>query len=216
MTREVPPRILFVAVLTALGAVLSADDDVKFISTFKSIDAGAVSFTGKKVAAMVISDDMSLRLPVEDALARELSNRGMQGVATYRIAPKEELAGPERAKPWFEKNKIDGVVALRPVSVTTRTDSTPGIWSSGPYSTFWGYYGYGWTHTYAYIPLGGRQTETKVRVENTIYSVPRDALMWAALVEVTNPRNLPSFLGEIVTETVKEMQKQGLAKAQAK
>ena len=82
-------RAVTLIIALAFGTALSAA--VKFTSTFKSMDAGTISFVGKKVAALVISKDDSLRVTGEDGLARELTARGMQGVATYRIAPKEEL-----------------------------------------------------------------------------------------------------------------------------
>jgi hypothetical protein len=210
MTRHTRPRIAWatsIAITAGLGVVLLAD--VKFTSTFKSLDAGATSFFGKKVAALVISSDDSLRVPAEEALARELTGLGMQGVATYRIAPKEELAGADRAKPWFERANVDGVVALRPVKNDTRITSTPGMWTSGYYSTYWGYYGYGWSQ--AYIPMTYGREEFVV-VENTIYNVKTNALLWAAVVDVSDPKGLQKVVAEIVKATVKEMQKHGLAK----
>ena len=77
------------AMAVAMFAVGHAD--VRFVSTFKSMDAGTVVFVGKKVAAVVITDDDSLRVSGEEALAAELTARGLEGVPTYRIAPKEEL-----------------------------------------------------------------------------------------------------------------------------
>ncbi|HEX2452590.1 MAG TPA: hypothetical protein VHI99_02755 [Vicinamibacterales bacterium] len=200
------------AVALVLVAALSAAD-VRFTSTFKSMNAGSVSFAGKKVAALVITQDDSLRVAGEEGLARELTARGMQGVATYRIAPKEELQAAERAKPWFEKANIDGVVALRPVGSEQRTTYTPGTWTSPYYSTLWGYYGYGWGSVY--IP-GTRENETFVTVESIIFSVPRNELLWAAVSETRNPKDLAGFIEELVKASVKEMQKQGLAKGQPK
>jgi hypothetical protein len=193
----------------AFGAALSAA--VKFESTWKSIDAGSVSFAGKKVAALVITQDDSLRVSGEEALARELTTRGMEGISTYRIAPKEELQSAERAKPWFERANIEGVVAVRPVSASERTTYTPATWANPYYGTLWGYYGYGWGNVY--IP-GSVGRETVVVVENTIYSVSRNALMWAAVSETTNPKDLRKFVAELVKASVQEMQKQGLARSQ--
>ena len=51
-------------------------------------------------------------------------------------------------------------------------------------------------------------------VESTIYSVPRNQLLWAAVTETTNPRDLRGFVEELVKRSVEEMQKQGLAKSQ--
>ncbi len=170
-----------------------------------------MNFAGKKVAALVISNDDSLRVAGEESLARELTARGMQGVATYRIAPKEELRRADTARPWFEKAAVEGVVVIRPVSAETEQSYTPSMWVSPNYSTLWGYYGYGWSAVF--VP-GGVQRETKVVVESTIYSLPRNELMWAAVTETTNPRDLRGFVEELVKRSVEEMQKQGLAKRQ--
>ena len=208
MRRTTGTVLTTLAIAVVAVAVLSAA--ITFTATFKSLDAGAVSFAGKKVAALVISNDDSLRVAGEESLVRELNARGMQAVATYRIAPKEELRSPETAKPWFEKANIEGIVAVRPVSVDTETYTT-GTWVTANYSTLWGYYGYGWTAVYQ--PASAR-TQTVVVVETTIYSVPRNQLLWAAVSETTNPRDLRGFVEELAKEMVKEMQKQGLARGQ--
>ena len=139
MTRHLSVTL---AASVACAAILSAAP--KFSSVWKSPDAGSVSFAGKKVAALVIAQDDSLRVAGEESLVRELTARGLQSVATYRIAPKEELKSADRAKGWFEKANVEGVVALRPVSKDKRTTYNPGTWVNPYYSTLWGYYGYGW------------------------------------------------------------------------
>jgi hypothetical protein len=199
--------VLALVVVAASATALSAS--IKFTSTWKSMDAGTVTFAGKKVAALVISKDDSLRVAGEESLVRELSARGIQGVATYRIAPKEELQSAETAKGWFEKAGIEGVVAVRPVSADTRQTYTSGTWVTSNYSTLWGYYGYGWGSVY--VP-GSTQKETLVVVETTIYSVPRNELLWAAVTETRNPEDLRQFVNELVKESVKVLQEQGLAR----
>jgi hypothetical protein len=208
MIRDSRLRFVLIVVIAAMGAMVSAAD-VQFQSTYKSTSAGAVSFIGKKVAALVISNDDSMRMGAEEALAKELVALNIQGIATYRIAPKEEMQDAVRAKAWFERMGVDGVVALRPVNVSQRNTYTSSIWMGGYYNTFWGYYGYGWSQVY--IP-GGVKKETVVVVENTIYSVPRNELLWAAAVETANPKSLQKMVTDIVKSIVKEMQRQGLAK----
>jgi hypothetical protein len=204
MTRSLPVTFAAVAAATVL---LSAAP--KFSSVWKSPDAGSVSFAGKKVAALVITQDDSLRVAGEESLVRELTARGLQSVATYRIAPKEELQSADRAKVWFEKGNVEGVVALRPVSRDKRTTYNPGMWVNPNYSTLWGYYGYGWGSMY--VP-GSVEQDTVVVVETTIYSVPRNQLLWAAVSETKNPKDLRRFVEDLVKESVKELHKQGLAK----
>jgi hypothetical protein len=198
-------------VTTVAVAVTSLSAAITFTSTFKSPDASSVSFAGRKVAALVISSDDSLRVAGEESLVRELTARGMQGVATYRIAPKEELRRAETARPWFEKANVEGVVAVRPVSADTTQTHTSSTWISPTYSSLWSYYGYGWGAVY--IP-GSVRKETVIVVESTIYSVPRDQLLWAAVSETRNPRDLRAFIEELVKRSVEEMQRQGLAKRQ--
>ena len=108
---------------------------------------------------------------------------------------------------------MDGVVALRPVSVKDRTTYTPVLWASSYYSSFWGYYGYGWNNVWMPDMVGH---ETVLMVENTVYSISRDQLMWASVVETTDPRSLQKTVADIVKATVKEMQKNGLAKKPGK
>jgi hypothetical protein len=192
-------------------ALLSAAP--KFTSAWKSPDAASVTFAGKKVAALVIAQDDSLRVSGEESLVRELTARGLQSVATYRIAPKEELQSADRARVWFEKANVEGVVAMRPVSKDKRTTYTPGTWMNPYYSTFWGYYGYGWGSMY--IP-GSVDHDTIVVVETTIYSIPRNQLLWAAVSETKNPKTLQRFVEDLVKESVKELHKQGLARGVAK
>ena len=49
-------------------------------------------------------------------------------------------------------------------------------------------------------------------VETTIYSVPRNQLLWAAVSETKNPKALQRFVEELVKESVKELHEQGLAR----
>jgi len=195
-----------VAAFAASAAVIAAPT---FTAVYKAPIASEVSLAGKKVAALVISNDDSLRIAGEEALVRELTSRGIQGVASYRIVPKEEVAAPDKAKGWFERSGVEGVVALRPVSAEKRTIYTPDTWSSPYYGTLWGYYGYGWSTVY--IP-GSAREERVVVVETIIYSVPRDALLFAATSETKNPKTLGRFVEELASACVKELHKQGLAR----
>src|SRR4029077_12610872 len=70
--------------LLALFTVEVIASKPTFTSSWKAPDANGVTFTGKKVAALVISEDQNLRASGEEQLVRELTARGIQGVATYR------------------------------------------------------------------------------------------------------------------------------------
>lgn len=206
-------RAVCVVIAAGLATSTVVGAGPKFTSVWKAPGAREVSFAGKKVAALVISQDESLRVAGEEALTRELTGRGLQAVAAYRIVPREELADASKAKGWFERASVEGVVALRPVSVENVRSYNPGTWVSPSYGTLWGYYGYGWGSVY--VP-GSAREDTVVVVETTIYSVPRNELLWAAVSETKNPKQLGRFIEELARECVKQLHKQGLARSVTK
>ena len=194
------------AIALTLSAALLAGP--KFVSTWKAPEAAGTSFAGRKVAALIISDDQNLRVSGEEALVRELAGVGVPGgIASYRIVPREELKDPEKAKAWYERAGAEGVVAMRLVKSDKRTTWSPSTWSAPYYSSLWGYYGYGWGAVY---DPGVTRVDTVAVVETLIFSVPNNKLLWAGVTESTNPKDANRIIKDIVTGTVKEMTKAGL------
>ena len=169
-----------------------------------------MSFAGKKVAALVIDKDESLRQAGEEALARELTARGMQGVAAYRIVPREELQSADKARVWFDKAGVAGVVAFRVLSDKQRRSWQPSTWSSPYYGSLWGYYGYGWGAVYE---PGYIRQDRIVSLETLIFSVSKNALLWAGMSQTENPKEATKVVAEVVNAAAKELKKQGLARA---
>jgi hypothetical protein len=199
-----------VLIVMATAAVFAG---TKFKTSYKAPGAAHVSFAGKKVAALVISRDENMRVSGEEGLARELSARGVNAIPTYRIVPKEELLDVERAKGWFERAGVEGVVALRPVSAEKERTYVPSVWSGASYSSFWGYYPYGWASPY---DPGYIREDMVVVIETLIFSVKADApLLWAGVSETTNPKNAAKLLADLTNAAAKELRKQGLARASA-
>jgi hypothetical protein len=198
------PSVL-IAALAAVAVLTAADP--KFTSTWKSPDAATISFAGKKVAALVISKDESLRMSGEEALVRELAARGLDAVATYRIVPRPELETVDKARAWYEKTGVDGVVALRPVSSEKVRSYSSAVWVSASYGTFSSYYGQAWTG--AYVPVSSRE-DTHVVVETLLFSVPLNKLLWAGVSDTENPKQLQQFVKDLVVAAGKELQKQGV------
>ena len=204
-----PHRLLLIALLFAALAGTTMFAKTKFKSVWKSSDASGIAFGGKKVAALIIDKDESLRVSGEEMLARELTARGMQGVASYRIVPKEELQQADRAKVWYEQAGVEGVVAFKVVSDEKRRTWQPSSWSTPYYGSFWGYYGNSWSSVY---DPGYVRDDRVVSLETLIFSVPKDALVWAGMSETENPKNAAAVVAEVVKEAAKEMKKQGLAR----
>ena len=199
-------RAITVIIGIALISV-SVHAGTKYKTTWRAAEIGPQSFAGKKVAAVVISGDESLRVSSEEALVRELAGRGVQGVAAYRIVPKEALRQADTARPFFERAGLEGVIVLRPVSLERERTYTPETWASPYYGTLWGYYGYGWGS----VTTGGYVTDTPVlTVETLIFSMSRDRLIWAGVSETKHPETVQKVVAELVQSAAKELKKQGL------
>jgi hypothetical protein len=198
------------AVITiALAATLGAAADTQFKHVHRGLDSDATTFKGARVVALLMSGDQSLRMSAEEALVRALEARGLKAVAAWRAIPKEALSDKDQARRWFEQTGVEGVVALRPIKMDRTVTEYEPQWTTSYYQTFYGYYGYGWAS--AYIP-GGKETNTIVVVETTVYSIPKDKLLWGAVATTENPKNMEAYMKELVGDAVKEIEKAGLIK----
>jgi len=199
-------RVLCV-VLSLLLATAVVAAGPKFRSVWKAPDISSLNFVGKTVAALVITDSQSLQVSAEEKLVSELMGLGVNAIATYRIVPREELKSAEKAKGWYDRRGIQGVVAVRPLA-EEKERTSPVVFASGYDTSFWGYYGYGWSTVYA-VPVGSRVTTTVV-VETLVYDATRDRLAWRATSETKDPKDLQRFMTDLVAGTVKEMKKMKL------
>ena len=195
------------AVLTAVALVgAAAVVSAQIKSSWKAPDAGPMDFAGKKVTAVVITDDLNVQTSGEEAIVRMLVGRGVQGVASYRMIPREELRDPAKAKGWFERGKVAGAVVMRLVSSEKETVYTPTVWATATYSNFWNYYGTSWTAVRSYKT----SQQTHLTIETIVYDVPKDKLVWGGVSQHTNPRNIQVLVNELVNDIAAEMKRQGL------
>jgi len=200
-------RFMVAVCAVALAGTIAAADGIEFVSTWKAPGAEAIDFTGRKVAAVLIVDDNSLRVPVEEALAREISARGPIGVPAYRIIPKEELSKPDAARGWFDRAGIAGLVVLRVVKTETDKVYSSAVWSSGYYNYAWDYWGYGWANVY---PIGKGRDRRTITVETLLYDLVKGTPIWAGVTRATDPKDVPSYIKGLTIEIVKQLEKEGL------
>ena len=200
-----------ILVLTAAVAA-AACASTSFNSTWRNPAAEPGNFKGQKVAALVMSKEQSVRFGAEDALARELTARGMVGIAAYSLIPKELLQDKDKAKEFVDKAGVTGVVAMRVVGKDKEITQTSG-------------HVLGWADVRDL--LGGRvlrlrlgrrlqprlhRTDTIVTVEILVYSLKQDKLVWAAQSKTTNPAKVGPFIQELVAKAADQMKKEGLVR----
>ena len=199
-------RFFLTVVMIALvaGAVVYG---AKFRSVWKAPDVDRLNFAGKKVAAVVITEDQDLQVSAEEELARQLTALGVQGVPSYRLVPREVIRDKAKVKEWFERSGTTGLVVLRVVSADKEVSYTPDLWVTSMYANPWDYYAYGWG-----TAIGGvnRREELVVTIETLVYSVPLSKLVWAGVSEKTNPKDAQKVVKDLVGAVVSEMRKGGL------
>jgi hypothetical protein len=191
----------------AACSVALAAASVTLTSTWKAPGEGPLDFVGKKVVALVITADDSLRMSAEEALVREISGRGPQGIASYRLIPREELKDKDKAKGWFDRSGAAGVVALRLVGQDQQRVYSAVVWSGGSYGNFYDYYNSSWATV---TPIGTGHIETTLTVETLFYRVSDAKLLWAGVSQTTNPKDVASFMKDLTKTVVKALEKEGL------
>jgi hypothetical protein len=193
------------AVILACGVSASAQS-YAFRSTWKADDVKTLDLAGKRVAAVLISDDSSLRMSVEEAVARELSARGRVGVAAYRSVPAELLKDPDKARAWLEKTGVSSVIVMRVLSVDKEKVASAVVWSTMYYQDFNNYYATGWGGA---VPLRTRQVTT-IAVETLLFDVAKGKLLWGSVTESSNPKNVQTYITGLANEIAKELEREGL------
>ncbi len=208
MVREIGKALIILVILSALSCATT-----KLTSSWKAPDTGPLNFAGKKIVALVISDDQALRRQAEDTLARDLTERGVQGIAAYTIIPASDHGDREKAKARLQQAGVEGVVAMRVAGRNTELNYVPGgvystaMWNHPYYSSFWGYFGWGWG---VVSSPGYLKADTVVTVETLIFSLPKDKLLWAAMSETTNPLDVVSSVRALTKEVAKRLKYEGL------
>ncbi len=202
-------RLLRTAFIVLLTATPTFAASTRFVSTWINPKGGFIDRSNQKVAAFVVSPDPGIRLGPEESLAAEMRDRGLDCVAGYTVLPVELAKDQEKAKEFLKKAGITAAVLFRLVAREERTSYTPPtVWyTTGPYSSFWNYWGYGWTTVYE----PGYLTRSKVwSIETLVFSIDRDILLWAGQSETTNPKDVRKFVKELVGAVGMEMRRAGL------
>jgi hypothetical protein len=204
---KTPHRLRRVAV-AALALILTGCASTSFVSTWKNPEATPLGRAGGQVVvACVVTDDVSVRHPAEDALAAELTLRGAKGVPSYTILS-SGMKDEALSKAAFEKIGAVAVVAMRPMKVEQEVSVIPEVYHQPSYSGYWGgYYGYGWNRPYSATAV---QVDTVVTVETLFYSLKQNRLVWSGRSRTTNPSKVDSLVHELVKEASREMNKAGV------
>ena len=175
-----------------------------FQSTWRSPDARPLRLAGRKVAAVFVNRDPALRRRAEDAMARDISARGAQGVPAYTILSESEAQDWGAARARFGQLGFSSAVVMRIVGSETQYTYESAFWDGPHYHHFWGggYWGWGWG--VAWEPAYLRQDKI-VKVETLVYSLEQDQLIWAGVSRTLDPSEIESLVSELSAAVSKQM-----------
>lgn len=163
---------------------------------------------------MGFSNNMQVRADFEDALAAELTSKGLTAVAgnTILLRPPGTKLDLTYLREQIQANQIEVVVVSRLMKVDNTITYVPGTPYFVPYpyyNTFYGYYNT--LYPVIYSP-GYLQKENKVRVETNVYvtSAPDGQLIWTGTTDTFNPTNVDNAIKGLVNLLVTKMQKDGV------
>lgn len=187
-----------VALFVAFGCATT-----RVVESWRNPDARPTQF--RKVLAVAVVSDPALRRQAEDEVISHL--RSPDELPSRAVIPDAERGDVEKAKARLRAGGFDGAVVLRPLGVEERVTYVPPSYGAGPYSSFWGYYGYAWDHSY---DPGYTRVDTILRVEVLIYSIERDALLWSGVTETFEPQSLRTVVTDIAAAVVTVLEREGL------
>jgi hypothetical protein len=194
-------------VATAGVTLMACASASSFHSTWRNPSTEQLNLEGKKVAALVLSEDEAIRYRAEDALAREISAHGGVGVPAYTLVPKDLVHNKEKAREILEQANVEGVVAMRAVAWNKALLPNLGThWGSPQSGSFWGPEFWSWSGDYD----GSLRLDTVLIVETLVYSLSQNKLVWASQSRTTNPSKLGPVIHELSRKIGAEMEKQGL------
>ena len=197
MTIDTKERVMmsFRLVTVAIAACcLVACATGSFDTSWKAPEATALQIQGAKVAAIAMMENEAARRAAEDALVRELNQRGAQGVAMYSIMSGASPGNETEVHAALDGMGFAGAVVMRPVGKRTEIVSDP-IYIGARYSHLWGgYYGYGWSEPWPVAVVGNVRTRTLVSIEVLVYSLRQNRLVWGGQTTTTDSTSVTSLV----------------------
>ncbi len=190
--------------LFAAALVLAGCSSTQFVSSEKAENIGPVDLTGKKVLALVIDPREEVRTKAETALAKELSKRGLEGIAAHTVISADVRNDKDQVLAAIHASGAEALVTVRLVGFQEQNQYVPAV-----YDRDIDFYGVGWGVTYA---SGYFDAYDIFTVETLCYRVADEKLFWTGLSETVNPNDLTDMVHSLVKEAGKVMTKQGLVK----
>jgi hypothetical protein len=183
--------------LIALLIASAGCNSTKLNTSWKNPSASPIEF--RKVVVVVLNSSPGERRAQEDVLVSQIKKA--TAVPSYTLVPDSDLANRDLVKQRIIDSGADGAAVVRLIETRREEAYIPGT------SSYWAA-GAGYS-PYVYSP-GRTVSNTIVRAEVSLYSVPDGKLLWAGESSTANPENPKDFATQVARAAADELRKQGM------
>jgi hypothetical protein len=163
----------------------------------------------KHVVTIAITADHGRRVAMEDALAGQLRQAGVQAEPSYKLLGDAAAQGEDSIRELLTTSGFDAVVMMR--ATTTNEDDVwvPGSVAVAPmyYRTMWDYYAH-W-HSIA-LERGRLAADHAVHVETVMFETPEGDLVYSAVSQTLNPGSPEDLVRQVGDRVAKDLAAKGL------
>jgi hypothetical protein len=173
----------------------------------------------KNLLIIGISNSEQTRRAYESYFVDELKSRNIDAEASYRLIKSDVKIDRDSVKKAIKGLNIDGVIVTHVAAVDEETIYQPtGYAYSGVYG---GYYGAGYYGSmYSYYPQvnsyvnqpGYYTTHETYTVENNLYDVSTEELVWTARTRTFSPESIDAAIVDLTKVLIQDLQDKNLIK----
>lgn len=201
-----------VGLVALLLAGVTACSSTKLTTRWKDEQYAGPAFSSIFIIGLV-KDNVSRRY-LEDTLASRLEKDGVKGIPAYRLMPTPvDLDEEAEIREAVGQTDADAVliVTLTGVDkqervVPPRVDYVPAMGMG------YGMYPYYMSSYQAVYQPGYTTIDTLIGMEQKLFSVATEKLVWAGQTEAVNPPSRDKVVGEMADLSIADLKKSGLVK----
>ena len=197
--------VLTAASLLALFATACASSATRteIKNSWSDPAAGPLDF--QKTIVVFMNKDTVLRKDAEVQLVGQIGPS--RAVASYTVFGEGEGGDVEAAKRKLREAGFDGAVVMRLIGQSQEPKFTTGVPYSGPYATFYGYHGLGWTEVNDPSYL---REEASIEIETTVFDLEADKLRWWGASRSFNSQNTVEMVRDLARAVIDELRRKKL------
>lgn len=207
MNRYTKSRVVTISHILAAILLIVGCASTRLVSSWSE-----PGYQGKiqKILILGMSKNDSIKSTYESTMTAAFQKAGVQAEEARSMIPAGNSANREAIKSALASKGFDSILVTRMVSKREETYFVPDRAYSVSYPYYNRFYDY-YFHVYpAVYGPGYLATDTIVNLESNIYEIKEGKLIWSAISETINPKDIQKEVGALSELFVNQLKKDGL------